>query len=1297
MRRRHTTDIRAAIGIVTGLIGALLVIVAAPSVAQAASFTSIPDRLYMVPQGGTSALPGGIPSVISDALLGLKTGTLPFDGTDDLIVGEKREIKVVATEGPNDCLLKDEAPGTTDYDIDDCTRLGLVAYGGRIRLGPSSTVFRDYTSDPDSGGPLGLNSDDPTEFVWRFPDGAVLDAWGGGGPNTDAGESGATDTGNPNDAGGYLNLQINGDTDMLNKVLETLVFVPPADYHYHGESPAPSITVTLTGGDGVNPPSSPHKIDIRVLSVNQFPEHGGPSAFNAPAATEVIVPGPFTVIDEDNDEDVDGAEAEADPSEPEETYIDGENDEMLFVAYLDCPSTPLAPNTGVHFASASFAPVVGTLKEFLEDRLAPSGVGPFVTAGLDALAAINPDIADATIQTADETSWTTLFAGVGTMSAVRDALSTVTFRHDVPEETCTLYTIVSDLGNNGLPVQWFVDPLPDGFEIPMIGFDWNELDITTGVLQAVDISFDSSAAIFVTEGDDAIAPLIVTPQEHPAFTIHWDALPRNGDPIAPGEATPNSDFGGTYDNTLDVPMNAGTIPYPDAPDTAIYNDTDPEPTEAFKFKLIIVPDDYPDGWIIESDTPTRTVVIKDDDGGPGSGAITAAVGATSITEGDTGTTNMEFTINLTGAPASGYETIEYEVTAGTATTGVDFTPITGTATFAPNATMTTVMVPVIGDYHVEADETVTIDLSEPAGLTLTGTSATGTITNDDDPSVVSILPTSIAEGATGPITISMTNPTGHTCTANISTSDISADAGDYTALVNAPVTLAGVTTNTIDLVTAADADGVDETLSADFILNLNNDCVYGTHPATITITEPPPPGTITATVAAVAVIEGNTATTNMDFVVTLSEPALGGETIDYATANGTATTADNDYTNTSGSHTFDIGDTEYTITVPINGDYRVEGDETVTLTVSNATGLTLTPNPATAAGTITNDDDPSVVSILPTSIAEGATGPITISMTNHTGHTCTANITTTNGSAEVGDYTSLSNAPLTLNGVASVTIDLITVADADSDNETVIADFILNLNDDCVYGTHPATITITEPPSGDPPPLTIDVPDDIVRPNDPGQPGAVVTWPAVTAAGGTPPLTITCSHDSGDFFPLGPPTTVNCNVTDSEPEELQAGEPLVAASLTAAATFTVTVIDLEPPVIDDLPDLVRTTPGNPIVVTFPLPGATDNSGVPPTVACTAPSGSLFAVGVATVTCTATDGAGNQASSSFTITVNSDGSSPPTTTPTATPSGPLPSPIDNLPETGGSPMSLLVVGAAFVMVGLLLGKRRRPAA
>ena len=85
------------------------------------------------------------------------------------------------------------------------------------------------------------------------------------------------------------------------------------------------------------------------------------------------------------------------------------------------------------------------------------------------------------------------------------------------------------------------------------------------------------------------------------------------------------------------------------------------------------------------------------------------------------------------------------------------------------------------------------------------------------------------------------------------------------------------------------------------------------------------------------------------FAVALSEAAAGPVTVDYATADGTAS-AGADYTAASGTLTFAAGETSKTVAVAALADTEAEGDETFTLTLSNASGATL--GSAAATGTV---------------------------------------------------------------------------------------------------------------------------------------------------------------------------------------------------------------------------------------------------------------------------------------------------------------------------------------------------------
>jgi hypothetical protein len=91
-----------------------------------------------------------------------------------------------------------------------------------------------------------------------------------------------------------------------------------------------------------------------------------------------------------------------------------------------------------------------------------------------------------------------------------------------------------------------------------------------------------------------------------------------------------------------------------------------------------------------------------------------------------------------------------------------------------------------------------------------------------------------------------------------------------------------------------------------------------------------------------------------------------------------------------------------------------------------------------------------------------------------------------------------------------------------------------------------------------------------------------------------------------------------------------------------AATFSLPGTgDHTPPVLDPITNVVVSLPQNStataMAVTFPTPTATDDSGTA-TVTTNPVSGSVFPVGTTTVDVTATDGAGNNATGSFTVTV-----------------------------------------------------------
>jgi subtilisin-like proprotein convertase family protein len=109
--------------------------------------------------------------------------------------------------------------------------------------------------------------------------------------------------------------------------------------------------------------------------------------------------------------------------------------------------------------------------------------------------------------------------------------------------------------------------------------------------------------------------------------------------------------------------------------------------------------------------------------------------------------------------------------------------------------------------------------------------------------------------------------------------------------------------------------------------------------------------------------EGNSGPTTYSFTVSLSSPApAGGVTFDIATANNTATTANNDYvTKSLTGQTIPEGSSNYTFDATVNGDNAIEADETFFVNITNVIGATLSDGQG--EGTITNDDFQATTSL----------------------------------------------------------------------------------------------------------------------------------------------------------------------------------------------------------------------------------------------------------------------------------------------------------------------------------------------
>ncbi|MEA2169229.1 MAG: hypothetical protein QOF76_2529, partial [Solirubrobacteraceae bacterium] len=107
-----------------------------------------------------------------------------------------------------------------------------------------------------------------------------------------------------------------------------------------------------------------------------------------------------------------------------------------------------------------------------------------------------------------------------------------------------------------------------------------------------------------------------------------------------------------------------------------------------------------------------------------------SVGDARVAEGDSGTTDLVFGVNLSAATTHPV-TVDWATADGTATAPDDYAPAAGTVTIAAGDTHAEIRVPVTGDTTAEPDESLTVSLTGPVGAGLGDGRATGTIAGDD--------------------------------------------------------------------------------------------------------------------------------------------------------------------------------------------------------------------------------------------------------------------------------------------------------------------------------------------------------------------------------------------------------------------------------------------------------------------------------------------------------------------------------------------------------------------------------------
>jgi hypothetical protein len=191
-----------------------------------------------------------------------------------------------------------------------------------------------------------------------------------------------------------------------------------------------------------------------------------------------------------------------------------------------------------------------------------------------------------------------------------------------------------------------------------------------------------------------------------------------------GTATAGSDYlfrAGVLSFGANVVSRTFTVP--------IVADTLDDDDESFTVNL-----GTPTGGATLGDNPSATVTITDND----DGGVLEFAAHSYTTLGESG--SILITVKRSGGTASGV-TVDYQtlpppdpVPSGEATPYADYTPVSGTLTFASGVLTRTFSIPIKMDTLVEGPETIGLLLSNATGGASVGAQGTATVTITDDDS-----------------------------------------------------------------------------------------------------------------------------------------------------------------------------------------------------------------------------------------------------------------------------------------------------------------------------------------------------------------------------------------------------------------------------------------------------------------------------------------------------------------------------------------------------------------------------------
>ena len=380
-------------------------------------------------------------------------------------------------------------------------------------------------------------------------------------------------------------------------------------------------------------------------------------------------------------------------------------------------------------------------------------------------------------------------------------------------------------------------------------------------------------------------------------------------------------------------------------------------------------------------------------------------------------------------------TVDWTTSSDTAGTPTDYQAESGTLTFPAGEIVQTLTVTINNDMvDEEEEETFTVTLTNAVNATIEDASATGTIIDDDMPSVSVSFEQgtyTVAEGSTVPVTVTLNADPERTVTIPITTTDQDgASISDYSG-VPASITFNAGDTE-VDITFTASSDSVDddgESVKLTFGTTLPAGVSAGnTDEAVVSITDDDTAG-ITVTPTVLTVTEGGTAVYT---VVLDSEPA--GEvtvTVDDPTDN-------TDVTTDPANLTFTTTDWDVPLTVTVSAAQDEDAaDETATIGHTVVSDYTDYSGIGASSVTVAVTDDEVAASFATSTytVSEGSSVIVKVTLSNTPGQETVIPVIRANeGGASDSDYSGIPASLTFGSNDTERTFEFLAKADALSDS-----------------------------------------------------------------------------------------------------------------------------------------------------------------------------------------------------------------------------------------------------------------------